>query len=365
MFVDDVDSTTARIGIKIEHPDAQFCESKTFAMMLLLEPIGACDIEHLAGAPLVDEYFVQSLNASSRTPESRSSWFERHTNGFVESFEEMTHEEYPRPFRLEVTRPGWLEHLEEGMSWESIIWDRGDAWEWQRAPREPGDWTWVWGNGPDEGVRAVDDEQFSVHVDRGGEGSTESVHAPDNRWARAWKRMKRDEEGEGSSGDERNGFYAINRRGKFQENDLEKGMLFPVHSNAHYVPADPIEQPTRPQEVEELFGSPVVVEFAPDTLAGHPGFASRLQQGYPVVTRLENGEKRFRLRYAGILGRCLEDEAPGTMRLYVGDDTVEEARVLNTRHHITDEPLRVVERIGRARYRRPEPDPSGFAPTCS
>lgn len=153
-----VQGDEADLEVTIIHPDLTVVPcKKAFALRLLFEPL----------SPYSPYSMEPSLQRSPAAQEvdledfaDRAFW-NLNAQGFIKQISYGTQLDHPPPYpgepdyeafyqqgrrpratlRIQVTHPGWLAHLREGMSWSTDAYDLRDGRPWCNRPtRSPGDY---------------------------------------------------------------------------------------------------------------------------------------------------------------------------------------------------------------------------------
>lgn len=235
--VDRVEDDQVEWTVKIVHPDIfTISEQRPFAFSLLMNPF--FDWKHgrdpaIRGTPMADEVDVDDF--------LDIDWVRTNAGGFVKEVELVDTQNYPPPgyedenydqfwrgderaeatLKVTVTHPGWLEHLQEGMSWESASFDMGECFEWEGAPRRPRDMDQVMAESEVDGLHPLEKTRYNAKY--------------------------------------------------FERYRLEEGWLVPSKGSTHYRAVEPLEGDSLTEEnVERLVGQPVVVTFTEEAVHSEP-----------------------------------------------------------------------------------------------
>ena len=171
------------LAVTVVHPDAGAVpDDLSFAFRILYDPFIDYSLNEkppVVGAPLgkemdLDDYLEEgfiAMNAAGFVASSTLIGEENHPPPYYgdEGYEEFWENGGPSTATLRVvpTHPGWIAHLEAGMSWDTAAYGTWDAVSWgDRPTRRPGDRVEQVSDDPMEGMhtRAKGDERMKSYV---------------------------------------------------------------------------------------------------------------------------------------------------------------------------------------------------------
>lgn len=153
--IDEVDGCVVECTVAVTNRDvAELPTTKSFAFVLLADPVYFSmdrKKKRVLDSPMAAEVDLKDM--------LDPQWVRDHADGIIEEVEPGASDDEDRPggvYRITVVHPGWLDHLEAGMSWRGAIEDPGEARKWEGPARRPFDRKEVMVDDEDEGFEPLE-----------------------------------------------------------------------------------------------------------------------------------------------------------------------------------------------------------------